>query len=162
MKKYIVEVHDDREFPYNKTVWRNEDGQFHRLDGPAIIWEDESTEWLVNDLRHRTDGPAIEFKHVKEWWVDGSRHRTDGPAVLFTNGHKEWWINGKRHRTDGPAVEYVSGTKEWWVDGELHRVNGPAIEFVDGTKEWWINYKQYTEHEFNEYIDLHTNKLTDN
>lgn len=41
-------------------VWRNEDGNFHREDGPAI-------EYSSGD---------------KEWWFDGKRHRTDGPAVV--------------------------------------------------------------------------------
>jgi hypothetical protein len=67
MKKYIVEVYEDR------TDWFNENGQFHRLDGPAI-------ECSNGD---------------KSWWVDGKLHRTDGPAVERSNGRKEWWVDGK-------------------------------------------------------------------
>jgi hypothetical protein len=32
----------------NRTEWRNEHGQIHRLDGPAIIWMDDLQYWWVN------------------------------------------------------------------------------------------------------------------
>lgn len=53
--------------------WYNEDGDFHREDGPAV---------------ERSNGN-------KEWWINGRRHRDDGPAVEFSNGTKHWYINGK-------------------------------------------------------------------
>ena len=52
--------------------WKNKQGKYHRLDGPAV---------------ERADGS-------KDWWVDGKRHRTDGPAVERINGSKEWYIDG--------------------------------------------------------------------
>jgi hypothetical protein len=51
--------------------WRNQKGQLHRTDGPAI-------------------------EHVsghKEWWRNGQWHRTDGPAYEGANGDKEWWVD---------------------------------------------------------------------
>ena len=75
-------------------------------------WYDEQGEW------HRRNGPAIEWPDgSKAWFVNGKRHRRNGPAAEWTNGDKGWWINGKRHRLDGPAVVYLNGTKEWWIDG---------------------------------------------
>ena len=54
----------------------------------------EAEEWLVNDLLHREDGPAVIWSFGKqEWWVKGKRHREDGPAVIWPNGDQEWWIN---------------------------------------------------------------------
>ena len=76
--------------------WRNDEGELHRLDGPAIVYADGS----------------------KFWYVNGKLHRSDGPAFEGADGHKEWYVNNKRHRLDGPAVEWVHGYKEWWVDGE--------------------------------------------
>jgi hypothetical protein len=68
MEKYIVKVHEDR------TIWYNEKGQLHRLNGPAV-----------------------ECKNgYKYWHQNGQFHRTDGPAVEGLNGYKEYWINGNR------------------------------------------------------------------
>jgi hypothetical protein len=47
---------------------------------------------------HRTDGPAIEYKDgTKEWFINGKRHREDGPAVEYYTGTKFWYLNGKRY-----------------------------------------------------------------
>jgi hypothetical protein len=74
--------------------WCNDKGQLHREDGPAIVWEDGS----------------------KEWWINDELHRLDGPAIEYSNGTKCWYINGKRHRVDGPAIEYSDGKKEWYIN----------------------------------------------
>ena len=71
---------------YNTTAYYL-NGILHRVDGPAVIYDNGTTEWLVNGLRHRTDGPSI--------------HRY--------NGDKFWYIYDKRHREDGPAVELIDG-----------------------------------------------------
>ncbi len=91
----------------------------HRADGPAIEYADGGKEWYVDGKLHRKDGPAVEYADgSKVWYVDGKRHREDGPAYEGSNGHKEWWLNGKRHREDGPAIEYANGDKSWYLDGE--------------------------------------------
>lgn len=38
------------------------DSKLHRLDGPAIIWSDDSEEWWQNGLRHRDDGQLLFIK----------------------------------------------------------------------------------------------------
>jgi len=73
--------------------YRNEQGQLHRLDGPAVIYEDGG----------------------QEWWADGLLHRTDGPAIVRADGGQVWWFEGRPHRLDGPAVIRADGTTEWWV-----------------------------------------------
>ena len=83
------------EYP-DYTVWRNEIGQFHREDGPAIEWRNGDKEWWLNDHRHREDGPAIEKTNgYKAWYHHDQFHRENGPAVKYPNGHKEWWLNDK-------------------------------------------------------------------
>ena len=81
-----------------------------------------STGWFKDakyTVRHRENGPAIEFPNGHtEWWQDGMLHRVGGPATVFSNGDKRWYQHGKRHRTDGPAIEYPDGTKEWYINGE--------------------------------------------
>ena len=107
----------------DRVEWVNEEGELHRLDGPAVEWADGSKEWLVNDERHRLDGPACEYADgQREWRVHDKLHRLDGPAVEYADGSKEWFVNGERHRLDGPACEYAAceyaeGRKEWWVRG---------------------------------------------
>jgi len=58
----------------NKTEWRNENGQLHRLDGPAREWANGT----------------------KSWWQNGQYHRLDGPAMEHLDGTKHWYINGHR------------------------------------------------------------------
>ena len=45
---------------------------------------------------HRIDGPAVEWGNgTKRWYQNGLRHRTDGPAIVYSDGTKEWYINGE-------------------------------------------------------------------
>lgn len=67
---------------------------------------------------HRTNGPALINNNSKQWWVNDMRHRLDGPAVEWSNGSLEWWINDLRHRLDGPAIEWGNGNLEWWINGK--------------------------------------------
>jgi hypothetical protein len=53
--------------------WRNQLGQLHREDGPAVIYP---------------GGP-------KNWYLNGQTHRADGPAVRWSNGHSEHWLHGQ-------------------------------------------------------------------
>ena len=82
---------------YGAKVWRNAEGQLHRIDGPAI---------------EMSSG-------IKSWFLHGKRHRESGPAVEYANGTKEWYVNGECHRDDGPAVEHANGVKEWWLNDKM-------------------------------------------
>jgi len=60
-------------------------------------------EWLNidNNTLHRLDGPAIEYDDgTKKWMVDGKLHRLDGPAIEYNNGTKKWWIGGEHLPTE--------------------------------------------------------------
>lgn len=53
--------------------WYNDDGLYHRLDGPACEYANGAKSWYVEGNLHRLDGPAIEWANgTKHWWVDGS------------------------------------------------------------------------------------------
>ena len=79
---------------------------------------DDRTEWRQNGQYHRLDGPAIEYKNGdKFWYQNGKLHRMDAPACEYKDGEKVWYQNGIRHRIDGPAVEYKSGNVEYWENG---------------------------------------------
>ena len=52
--------------------FHNEQGEHHRLDGPAAIWADGTRFWFRNGKLHRNDGPAIEWPSGgMEWWQEG-------------------------------------------------------------------------------------------
>jgi len=116
-KVYTVRVYE------YKTEWRNEAGQLHREDGPAIEWADGT----------------------KSWWVNGQYHRLGGPAYEGDDGSKFWYVDGQYHRLDGPAVERSDGSVAYWIEGEyltkeefLARTNptscsGKVVE-IDGIK----------------------------
>ena len=77
-------------------VWRNKQGQLHRLDGPAV---------------ERADG-------TKYWYQKDQWHRLDGLAIECADGTKYWYQKDQLHRLDGPAIERADGTKIWWIEGE--------------------------------------------
>ena len=51
----------------------NEQGQIHRVHGPAV-------EYVVGG---------------RAWYQNGQLHRADGPAVEYSGGNKSWYIGGK-------------------------------------------------------------------
>ena len=87
--------------------WKNNKGQYHREDGPAIKFVNGAKFWYRNGLRHRTDGPAVENANEdKFWYLNGKYHRVDGPAIEYADDSKSWYLNDLRHRLDGPALEW--------------------------------------------------------
>ena len=83
--------------------WKNKKGEFHREDGPAVIYNNGIVEWWWNGMRHRLDGPAIdrlegyteEIEWARIWCRYGQIHREDGPAVERNNGTVRWYWSGK-------------------------------------------------------------------
>jgi hypothetical protein len=51
--------------------WHDSNGQFHRVDGPAVEY---------------VDGHKV-------WYQHGKRHRDDGPAMEWVSGAKSWYLN---------------------------------------------------------------------
>ena len=136
---------------------KNENGEFHRLDGPAFVTGDGCEFWYKDGKKHREDGPASIYKNgswgqtMMTWYKDGKIHREDGPAIFdtFTLNADiyQYWVNGKLHREDGPAFEMYtddSERTEWWFNGVKHREDGPAYQsYTDDLEisEWWANGK---------------------
>ncbi len=60
---------------YDKTEYRNYHGQWHREDGPAVIWTSGHMSWWKNGIRHREDGPAIiRADSVAQWFLNGTEY----------------------------------------------------------------------------------------
>lgn len=64
MKKIVLD---------NCVAYRNDQGLYHREDGPAIEW----------------------FNGSKAWYVNGKCHREDGPAIMLYDGSIFWWFDDK-------------------------------------------------------------------
>lgn len=41
----------------------------------------------------------------------------------------------------------------WFKQGLLHNENGPAIQYPDYRKDWYLNGIEYSEEEFNNYLE---------
>lgn len=49
--------------------------------------------------------------------------------------------------------EDIDGNITWWKDGKLHNESSPAMTFYDGNKYWYLNGVEYTEEEFNQWLE---------
>ena len=57
---------------------------------------------------HRTDGPAVEYSDGdKFWYINGKRHREDGPAIEYSDGHKSWYLNDINYTEDQYHQEII-------------------------------------------------------
>jgi hypothetical protein len=84
-----------------------------------IIRNKHRTQYILNGNFHREDGPAIIWADGTEcWYIHGKFHREGGPAFKDANGTEYWYIHGKYHREDGPAIEWGDGNKEYWYNGK--------------------------------------------
>lgn len=110
--------------------------------------------WYHNDLIHREYHPAVIWPDgSKQWYKEGKLHRdNDLPAIEWFIGTKEWYQNGLKHRTNGPAVELWNGCNMWYQHGKQHREDGPAV-ILDTFEQWWLYGVQYTQEEFQHYLD---------
>ena len=71
MKKRIIE----KSSRSDGTIYYTLNNQFHREDGPAIIYPYGAKVWFKNGRRHRLDGPAVENNAdgENEYWINGER-----------------------------------------------------------------------------------------
>jgi len=95
-----------------------------------VIDKDGTKIWYLNGDFHRVDGPAIEFADgSKLWYLNGKPHREDGPAEEWVDGSKLWWLNGEE--LNHPEVfenmeawiEYLNVNEEQTYQ-VIHDING--------------------------------------
>lgn len=74
----------------------NDDGDLHREDGPAQIWQDGTKFWYVNGVDTSiNDFPAEQHPEgIMAWLQDGMYNREDKPAWMTPNGYKSWHLDG--------------------------------------------------------------------
>jgi hypothetical protein len=74
------------------------------MDNEPTLKIDEwnTKKWRLNGEYHRVDGPAVVFTSgEKIWYKHGECHREDGPAYEGENGDKDWYLDGARYDFDG-------------------------------------------------------------
>ena len=105
---------------FGNKIWKNKEGQRHRINGPAIIYSDNHMEYFFEGKLHRTDGPALFYNDGYEaYFLHGIRHREDGPALIYEDGTEVYYVHGLKHRDDGPAQISPNGHKEFWINNEI-------------------------------------------
>lgn len=149
---------------FTTSVWfeeyRNDNGDLHNLDGPAVI--DYRRAFFGYQTPRKTDNDRGNRPRL-EWWLNGNLHREDGPAVMIYKDHiggelcvEEWYLNGIYGRKDGGPLRITYNTMkerthEWYGYSEdsgplLHREDGPAhIDLLCETQTWYrygIKYRE--------------------
>ena len=79
----------------DRDEWVDHDGNLHRLDGPAIKYNNGMEQWFHHGLLHRHDGPAVIGNEYTAWLQHNEYHRLDGPAIMDTdpNSPHRWVIH---------------------------------------------------------------------
>jgi len=98
MKTYKVTVESN-----GTTRWYNEDGQYHREDGPAVEWADGTKKWYLNGQLHREDGPVVEWANGDKFWYLNGQYLTE-----------EEFNNTKQQGTD-PITEWLKEIKNDFI-----------------------------------------------
>lgn len=140
-----------RRSPEGREQWLEawfEDGALHRLDGPALRWQDGTEEWLQNGYHHRIGLPAVAGADgLREWHqlaADGSMpapnrpfdirgtirgrnfFREHGPVAVLASGLRFWGVGTAGDRFDdrpfeGPWIEYADGSVRFVESGHIYR-----------------------------------------
>lgn len=110
-----------REYNVRIEKWTDEEGKFHRVNIPAVIYTYENgkkyKEWRRHDLFYRYHGEPTKVEVYEdgtkiETWTDtiGKRHRLHGPAVKYTYSDKStvelWYKHDIPYRNDTGLTKY--------------------------------------------------------
>ena len=88
------------------------------------ISPDGTKYWSLNGQYHRVDGPAIEYANgTKKWWLNDKLHRVDGPACEYANRNNAWYLNDKFCK---PIEVFKAATHEQ----QIHMLCFYASEFM--------------------------------
>lgn len=110
-----------------KNIFINRNGDLHKDDGPAVIYQDGTVEFYQNGRLHNLFGPSvIRTDGHKEWWVRGQLHRKEGPAIIDKDGYCAYYRNSELHRTNGPAIIGHNGYRAYYENGDLLKIVTPA------------------------------------
>jgi hypothetical protein len=65
-------------------TWHDSDGDFHRLAGPAVIFQDGELRWYRHGRLHRDDGPARVWpaEGIEDWYKDGDLYEPTAHEIM--------------------------------------------------------------------------------
>lgn len=91
------------------------------IEEPRMVIDLFGTQkWWLGRKLHRLDGPALIADDEQSWWVDGKLHRVDAPARIWADGEQQWWIGDKHITNQVEAWMDQLGLPPWeqWGDTE--------------------------------------------
>ena len=101
---------------YTVEVWDNGD----------TFWKNDKGEW------HRENGPAIELSNgTKSWYLNGKLHRIGGPAIEWSSGSKEWFLNGERFPSEAEWKKAVDALKQSSCTGKIVEIDGKKYKLTE-------------------------------
>lgn len=58
-------------------AYRNYNNHYHRLDGPAVEYNDGDSEWFKENKLHRIGGPALDYYSLDifDWYINNKQVR---------------------------------------------------------------------------------------
>lgn len=88
-------------------------GEFHRLDGPAVISPNEPERYYINGIQYSKE----EFDSIP---LISSGIYSQSPDGIYKKNNSIFYVkNGKYHRDDGPAILNANGTDDYYFNGFL-------------------------------------------
>ena len=79
----------------NKFIGSGYFYEFPKFTG--IVTHSYCKEWYANGKRHRIEGPAVIYDNGdKYWYFEGKLHRLDGPACEGIDEPIEYFVFGKK------------------------------------------------------------------
>ncbi len=113
-----------------------DNGVFHRIDGPAIVYSNGGYVWCTYGTFTRTNGPAVCLANGEEWWYyNGIPHRIGGPAHTQKCGNVEYYIMGVNYSDN----LYKFASEVYTKTGAVTVACGAGIE----NQTWYDNNTIY-------------------
>ena len=119
-------------------------GQYHRENGPAIVWDDGSQEYYLNGKQHCDNGPAYIWDEFhQKYYLNGFLHRTDGPAIHW-DSDDEYFINGIdiTKEVEQWIKENGNNLPEYWFEWEENHIELFKTKFTYYINILEVNYRQ--------------------
>lgn len=118
LKKHITET------GYKNTSLITLNGRLHnKINEPAYTYKTGLTdritsEYVVNGIRHRTNGPAVYNRISSRWLQYGRLHNENGYAVTYMNS-EHYYLNDKLYTESEyiDEIENKTSLKELTIDG---------------------------------------------
>ena len=85
------------------------------------VFFDGSRRWMVDGQYHRLDGPAVIYPNgYQVGYQNGKRHRIDGPALIEADGTHAWHIDGVQITNEVNLWIKVNKIPIWedWIDAD--------------------------------------------